>query len=73
MAEQTKTTPPPVLGEPGELCCGVKHAIGNEGKPLILSCQLCPQASIYFRAESGFQERQRRLIIGGELPERGAG
>lgn len=55
MAEQTNT-PPPVLGTPGETCCGVNYP-GNGGKPLGHRCELCPKASIYYGAEPGYQQR----------------
>ena len=56
------------MGTADEKCCGITHAIGNTGNPLVLACILCPNASIYYAAEPGYRERSQRRIIDGELP-----
>lgn len=56
MAEQIKSAAPQ-LGKPDETCCGGRHAPTNEGKPLGLSCQLCPESSVYWRKSPGVAAR----------------
>lgn len=40
MTEQEKTQTP--------VCCG-ERPVGQAGKPLVLSCQLCPRSPTYWR------------------------